>query len=302
MHPDHIGGLYKVSQTDFSYMLYVSSESIKDWLMDLKINGVGKSQFAVTSLAEQTVKIKVHWLPLFYSDRLLKAIFCDYGDVIDINWSKSAYANICAYNGIREVLLRTDEVKKQKIPHLVKLSIGQSVLVTVQSRPPLCLKCNDLGHTRKDCPSSKKTYSTAGAAATARPGSSVSTVSVSEPTGAHVSPAGPGSAVPPTGAEPVPAPAPEGAPAGAGDAPQPQDFGSGGLDGSGDSPGTREPMEANDQVKRKSDGDEDDDFISPNRTFKQGPGPYPTPPLHLPLSQGYHALLGDLTPSTPTPK
>ena len=56
-------------------------------------------------------------------------------------------------NGMREVLLKTDEMQKQKIPHLVKLGSGQSILVTMQGRPPLCLKCHDVGHTCKDCPS-----------------------------------------------------------------------------------------------------------------------------------------------------
>ena len=125
---------------------------------------------------------------------------------------------------------------------------------------------------------------------------------MSAPAGAHVSSAVPGPAVPPPGADSAPAPAPEGAPAGAGEAPSPQDLGPGGSDGSGDTPGTQEPMEANDQLKRKNDGDDDDDFLTQNRTAKQRPGPYPNPPLHLPLSQGYKALLGDLTPPTPTPK
>ena len=33
-------------------------------------------------------------------------------------------------------------------------------------RLPLCLKCGESEHTRKDCPSNKRTYVTAGAATT----------------------------------------------------------------------------------------------------------------------------------------
>ena len=298
VQPEDIKGLYKVSVTDLSYLLYLSNDTIQRQLRALKIIGTGKCQFSVVAMNEQTVRCKIHWLPLYYSDRLLKAIFCDYGEVLEIQMCKSSYAHVCAYNGQREVLLRTDEFHKQQIPHLVKLASGHSILITLQGRPPLCLKCGELGHTRKDCPSNKKDYSGA-----ARSGSSsANTGTVSAPAGAHVSSAVPGPAVPPPGADSAPAPAPEGSPAGAGEAPSPQDLGPGGSDGSGDTPGTQEPMEANDQLKRKNDGDDDDDFLTPNRTAKQRPGPYPNPPLHLPLSQGYKALLGDLTPPTPTPK
>lgn len=126
--------------------------------MDLKVIGCGKGQFGVVSLSEQTVKLKIHWLPLYFSNRLLKAIFCDYGEVLDVNFCKSSYAHVCALNGLREVVLRMDEIKKQKIPHLVKLCSGQSILVTMEGRPPLCLKCSEIGHTRNDCPYGRMSY------------------------------------------------------------------------------------------------------------------------------------------------
>ena len=64
---------------------------------------------------------------------------------------KSSYANVVAMNGTREVTLRTTEVYKQKIPHLVTFHSGQSALITMPGRPPLCLKCRCVGHVRKDC-------------------------------------------------------------------------------------------------------------------------------------------------------
>ena len=207
LQPEDINGLYKVSQTDFSYSLFVSSEEVKNKLMGLKVTGVGKGQFGVVCLTEQTVKLKIHRLLLYYNNRLLKAILCDYGGILDISMCKSSYAHVCAHNGMREVLLRTDEVHKQRIPHLVKLGSGQSILVTMLGRPPLCLKCSEIGHTRKDCPNGKRTY----AGATKR------TVSLrsrspkpTESTSACASLAGPRPAAPPAAADSVPAPAPAG--------------------------------------------------------------------------------------------
>lgn len=39
------------------------------------------------------------------------------------------------------------------MPHLVEFGSGQCVLITMQGRPPLCLKCRCVGHVRKDCTS-----------------------------------------------------------------------------------------------------------------------------------------------------
>ena len=101
---------------------------------------------------------------------------------------KSSYALVCAMKGMREVLLKTDEVQKQNIPQLVKLGSGQCILVRIQGRPPLCLKCHDVGHTRKDCPSgSSNRRSFAGVAAHGRPPGSQAT---ELPVGANSEPFG----------------------------------------------------------------------------------------------------------------
>ena len=75
LNSDDIGGLDKVSSTGFSYSLYLYNENIKKRLMELKVIGSGKGQFGMVCLTEQTVKLKIHCLPIYYSNRLLKAIF-----------------------------------------------------------------------------------------------------------------------------------------------------------------------------------------------------------------------------------
>ena len=72
-------GLYKVSQNDSSYCLFVGNEDVLNSLMEERIIGENKAKFNIISMAEQTVRLKIHWLPLYYDKRLLKAIFCDYG-------------------------------------------------------------------------------------------------------------------------------------------------------------------------------------------------------------------------------
>ena len=274
--PDDIGGMYKVSPNDFTYSLLLNNSEAKKLLIDKKVIGEGKKQFSVVRMTEQCVKLKIHWLPLFYDNMLLDAVFSDYGEVLKIDKCKSAYANVCAYNGVREVLLKTDEIHKQQIPHLVKLESGHAMLITMQGRPPLCLKCHTVGHLRKDCPTGKKSYSTA-----------------------HVE-ARPDAPVPPT--DPQPTEPPAGAnsePVGEENAPSPQDLGADGLDDGETATVEEVPMEAGDSSsKRKMDDDDlDSSFIKPNRTARQKVGPPQTSPLHLPLSDRFHEMLGDLSPS-----
>ena len=151
VRPEDILGLYKESAKDNSYQVFLANDAALKYLLDKKVISNGKTRFTVTSMAEQVVKVRVHWLPLYYDNRILKAIFCDYGEIIDIKMCKSSYANVVAMNGTREVTLRTTEVYKQKIPHLVTFDSGQSALITMPGRPPLCLKCRCVGHVRKDC-------------------------------------------------------------------------------------------------------------------------------------------------------
>ena len=148
---EEIKGLYKVGAVDKSWSVLLSTEQTVARLKELQKVRSGRTNFFVTSMAEQVVSLQVHWLPLYYEDRILKAMLCLYGEVVDIKNMTSTYGNITAMNGTREVLLKTDEIRKQQIPHLVNIMSGQSVLITMLGRPPLCLKCKVVGHTRREC-------------------------------------------------------------------------------------------------------------------------------------------------------
>ena len=78
--PDDIGGMYKVSPNDFTYSLLLNNSETKKLLIDKQVIGEGKKkQFSVVCMTEQCAKLKIHWLPLFYDNMLLEAVFSDYG-------------------------------------------------------------------------------------------------------------------------------------------------------------------------------------------------------------------------------
>ena len=55
-------------------------------------------------------------------------------------------------DGSRTITLLTDEIKKHNFPHLVRFGHGVTMLVTMRGRPPMCLKCHQVGHVRSGCP------------------------------------------------------------------------------------------------------------------------------------------------------
>ena len=108
-------------------------------------------KFHVVALDKQILHVKVHWLPLFFRDTLLKSIFATYGKVLDIFKDKEPCGITHIQNGNRTVVLEVDHYQKSEIPHIIKFQCGQSVLVTFGGRPPMCLRCSEIGHFRREC-------------------------------------------------------------------------------------------------------------------------------------------------------
>ena len=79
VRPEDILGLYKVSAKDNSYQVFLANDAALKHLLDKKVISNGKTRFTETSMAEQVVKVSVYWLPLFYENRILKAISATMG-------------------------------------------------------------------------------------------------------------------------------------------------------------------------------------------------------------------------------
>lgn len=114
---------------------------------------IHKKFMNLTPVAEQTVDIKCHWLPDYVADDFLGNWFERFGSVRKITRDVQ-FVNKTAQiqNGVRTVTLITGEVGLSMIPHLVKFDGGTTMLITIQGRDPLCLKCHIVGHMRRACP------------------------------------------------------------------------------------------------------------------------------------------------------
>ena len=100
------------------------------------------------SITERNVSLRIHWLPTYYDNSIIKEIFSDFEKVLSIDDLKTAHENRVTLDGTRQVVLKTDELLKQQIPHIINFKSGNKVLVTMPGRPPYCLKCKGIGHTR----------------------------------------------------------------------------------------------------------------------------------------------------------
>jgi len=100
-------------------------------------------------ITQQKLTLKIHWLPAYVRNEFLHVFFSKYGKVTNIvdNWSLDAHTR----TGMREVTLLPDQETTSSIPHMVTFEEGIKMPVTCPGRLPLCLKCNSLGHVRKDC-------------------------------------------------------------------------------------------------------------------------------------------------------
>ena len=113
LHPEDMLGLYEVSQNDTTYQVFLANDEALNFLLYKMVITNGRSKFSVTRMSEQVVKVKVHWLPIYYDNRIVNAMLCDYGEIMNIHMCKSSYANVVAMNRMREVTTRTTEVRKQ---------------------------------------------------------------------------------------------------------------------------------------------------------------------------------------------
>ena len=89
--------------------------------------------------------ITIHWAPDFLPNELIAEHFNKTHTVIAINKDKDRYG---FYTGNRKITLESAEINT--IPHIDSIA-NHPILITTPGRPPLCLKCQNIGHIRQNC-------------------------------------------------------------------------------------------------------------------------------------------------------
>lgn len=108
--------------------------------------------YDITLHGRQVVQVRVHWLPICTKKIVLEELFSNYGTVLTIENEMYELGGFKCQSGTRLVTMEVSDSQKASIPHLLKFQCGSKALVTMRGRPPLCLKCLELGHVRGMCP------------------------------------------------------------------------------------------------------------------------------------------------------
>ena len=159
--PDEVEAVYKVSAFDPSFSVMLKFSDTVELVSSKRKMRVNGNSYQIMKMNEQVVSIRVHWLPLYFDNSILHEILGQFGEVLSVKLLKTAHANVVTFDGVREVKLKVDEFQKQQLPHLVRFNSGQSILLTITGRPPYCLKCHQIGHTRQRCPGRSYAHVTA---------------------------------------------------------------------------------------------------------------------------------------------
>lgn len=116
---------------------------------DVKVKG---RRCVVIDPTSKDLRIKVHWLLYNTADEDVRAAFLPYGRVTDITRERWRVNGVTDKGSTtRTVTLKLKSgINIEDIPHQLRVA-GEQALVVVPGRAPLCLRCGNTGHIRRDC-------------------------------------------------------------------------------------------------------------------------------------------------------
>ncbi|XP_077536275.1 uncharacterized protein LOC144148638 [Haemaphysalis longicornis] len=142
-------GQYQMSHV---WMLTCVSNSVKQKLVQLEHITVKGLKCMVFDPETRNIKMKLLWVPRHLDNRRISEALEPFGTTQSVAremWRCPGMDHM--ETGAREVSLTLkDGVSVADIPHMMDI-YGSQCLVLVPGRPPLCLRCNRIGHVRRQC-------------------------------------------------------------------------------------------------------------------------------------------------------
>ncbi|PJE77722.1 hypothetical protein CI610_03352 [invertebrate metagenome] len=101
---------------------------------------------------QRRLTVRVQWLPSWIADDSIAEYFAEFfGKVVNISRETTAIGKVTLETGTRVITLIIREGDQDRIPYKAKL-FGKTALIMVPGRPPVCLRCQQVGHVRSQCP------------------------------------------------------------------------------------------------------------------------------------------------------
>ena len=135
------------------WFLCCCSDEAKDLLLAAgQLLVKDKFVFRVRSADRDQFKVRIHWAPPYLPNEVITDFLSKYGKVHAISFEKCASKGFEGVRtGVRSVVMSG---RKQDIPHIIPLiheNDKSELLVTIAGRQPLCLRCRQEGHYRREC-------------------------------------------------------------------------------------------------------------------------------------------------------
>ncbi|XP_049274323.1 uncharacterized protein LOC125759506 [Rhipicephalus sanguineus] len=142
-------GAYQMSHV---WLLNIKTDEAKKTLLDAGLLSVKDRPCLVVDPVRQEVRLKLHWVAFDVNAETIRRALREYGEVREVisdKWRDEDFEGVESTTRFVRLLLR-EGVTTDRIPHQMRLGSG-TALVVVPGRPPLCLRCRNTGHIRRDC-------------------------------------------------------------------------------------------------------------------------------------------------------
>ncbi|KAM7290836.1 uncharacterized protein ISCGN_027424 [Ixodes scapularis] len=130
---------------------FKSAEGKKKMLETTELIVKGR-RCVVVDPSHQDVRVKLHWLLFNVADDDVREALTPYGRVLEVTrerWRVDGCQSVGTMTRTAVLRLKAG-VTCEDIPHQLRVG-GELALVVVPGRAPLCLRCQQTGHIRKEC-------------------------------------------------------------------------------------------------------------------------------------------------------
>ncbi|KAH8021007.1 hypothetical protein HPB51_007356 [Rhipicephalus microplus] len=142
-------GAYQMSHV---WLLNMKTDEAKKIVLDAGLLSVKDRPCVVVDPERQEVRLKLHWVAFDVNAETVRRAFREYGEVKEVisdKWRDEDFEGVESTTRFVRLLLK-EGVTTDRIPHQMRLGSGMA-LVVVPGRAPLCLRCRNTGHIRRDC-------------------------------------------------------------------------------------------------------------------------------------------------------
>lgn len=142
---DDVQAIWQMQRADIWFLTFKNEETVNNLDgQELKFDPI---TIYLQACDRIRVQMRIHWLPLWVNNEDIEKVVEKYGDVEKISWVEDEGI----LTGVRRVTFRMKEGDQEHIPYLTNI-YGHKCLFVIPGRPPVCFRCEEVGHLRGECP------------------------------------------------------------------------------------------------------------------------------------------------------